>query len=580
MEGSKIAWAFDSEFLKSGKAADPSDVHSVQFSNGEGLNVFLEDAHSVKEWLDNHKYLKKMYGFVVLCDLGSLREWLSKENVRIWRRGVQHVGRIRYGSTKITVYDTQPLAKSFGFKNLASVGDYFNIPKLAKPKWLGLRGYQNDREKQEFIEYAVRDAVITAKLARWLIETVKCDPARYASAGTKTKDVFKLPRRLKRVRKGMPIQLSPLESMVKNSCFAGRSECFINGYTPNVVYNDVSSLYPCSIFTTQCLRIKGIKPCKPKDLTINGDLNNPNYGWIEGIFSSQNEYWGLPLRGRNNFYAKGKQIYGIYHSHDIAASKAKILHILRAWKPIFGKRTFYTRKYARILSERVDEHFNPHMKRYAKAILNALYGKLGQSHPIARTSNFYAFSTVLAHSHLIMSKLFDKCTSEIIGMDTDSIFSHSNMSGKWFEVSDGEYSIPITMSVKGKGDIAFFRSKRYILKGKKPVYGRHGWNYFLEDFLKLFNGDIAQLTTRMDIKHTLLTRVKEAKKMAMGRWKTKIVTLDLTKIKQLLTADEKRNRESYDSYQLVMERKNSKSKAWVYEQLLAMQNNPIGYPCI
>jgi len=96
-------------------------------------------------------------------------------------------------------------------------------------------------------------------------------------------------------------------------------------------------------------------------------------------------------------------------------------------------------------------------------VLNSLSGKLGQAHPIARTSNFFAYSTLLAHSNLVMSMLFDKCPRVLV-MDTNSIFPKTNMGGKWFELTDGERSIPIVMDVKGKGDLAFFRSKNYILK--------------------------------------------------------------------------------------------------------------------
>jgi hypothetical protein len=220
-------------------------------------------------------------------------------------------------------------------------------------------------------------------------------------------------------------------------------------------------------------------------------------------------------------------------------------------------------------------------KMLAKAVLNSLTGKLGQSHPIATTSNFFAYNTVLAHSHFIMSKLFDKCPTQVLAMDTDSIFSQSNMKGKYFELTDGEHSIPIKMDVKGWGDLAFFRSKNYIMKTPDGdyVYGRHGWTYFLEDFLKLFEGNITELTTRKDIKHTLLTREREALKMAKGRWRTKVVTLDLEKIKTLLSADIKRKRVSYDSYGLVMQRKNLSSLAWNYEEIMRMQtDNILGYP--
>ena len=100
------------------------------------------------------------------------------------------------------------------------------------------------------------------------------------------------------------------------------------------------------------------------------------------------------------------------------------------------------------------------------------------------------------------------------------------------------------------------------------VVGRHGWQYFYEDFLKLQDGSITELETRIDIKHTLLTRVKEAQKLATGRWRTKPVTLTLEKIKSLLKADLKRKRGNNDSYGLVMEHRSEPSQAWSYTDLL------------
>ena len=142
-----------------------------------------------------------------------------------------------------------------------------------------------------------------------------------------------------------------------------------------------------------------------------------------------------------------------------------------------------------------------------------------------------------------MSRLFDKCTKPILAMDTDSIFSEMDMSGKQFELNDGERSIPLKMDIKGRGDLAFFRSKRYILKGEPSCYGSHGWRYFIEDYKRLFDGTITELDTRIDIKHTMLTRQREARIMALGRWRTRPEHLDLAKIKALLTADDKRKRE-------------------------------------
>src|SRR3990170_1100181 len=76
-------WGFDSEFLASGQANEPSDVHSVQFSDGTTKNSFvIESAEELKRWLNNHHRIKVLYGFVVLPDLGSIEEWLGSGCVK------------------------------------------------------------------------------------------------------------------------------------------------------------------------------------------------------------------------------------------------------------------------------------------------------------------------------------------------------------------------------------------------------------------------------------------------------------------------------------------------------------------
>jgi len=571
-------WALDSEFMMSGHVNAPEDVHSVQFSNGDlSSTVVLESASELKEWLKGHYKIEVMYGFVTLPDLGSIEEWLGSKHVSYKRRGSQLIGYVHYGSTRITVFDARPLLQNFGLRKLEDCGNVVGFPKLPKPAWLGLRAWRNEREHQQFIEYAKADAIITSRIVKWLYERFGANPQIHASAGTLARDEFALPKRLKRRKK--TVILSPLERMVKNACFAGRSEGFVVGFTPNVIYNDVSSLYPCALVATRALEIVDVEPCNLRDLAMNDDLNETRYGWVEGIFETSNDLWGLPLRGTNNFYAVGK-IQGFFHTFDLSASKAKVIEVTHVYKPVFRYGSETHRKYASMLIRRLEGKMSEDEKMLAKAVLNSLTGKLGQSHPLSRTSNFFAYSTVLAYSHFIMSKLFDKCPSPVLAMDTDSIFSQTDMSGKHFDLTDGEYSVPIIMEVKGKGDLAFFRSKNYILKPEQGelVIGRHGWVYWIEDFVKLFNG-ITELVTRQDIKHTLLTRQKEALKMTKGRWRTKIKKLGIKDLKRLLSADVKRRRETYDSYQLVIDRKNVDSYAWRYEEIMSMKkDNPLNFP--
>ena len=61
-----------------------------------------------------------------------------------------------------------------------------------------------------------------------------------------------------------------------------------------------------------------------------------------------------------------------------------------------------------------------------------------------------------------MLRPFDKCVNlggTVYAMDTDSAFSDIDMAGKHWELSDGEYSIPVIMDFKGKGALSFFRGK-------------------------------------------------------------------------------------------------------------------------
>jgi hypothetical protein len=565
-------WGFDSEFMMSGRAGHPEDVHTIQFSDGEEAYV-AESASELKAWLNNHHNVKTLYGFVVLPDLGSVSEWLTPSAVSIKKRGTQTTGWMKYGKAKIHVVDAQPMLSSFGLRRLADCGSMIGYPKLAKPEWLGQRAWQGEAEHASFLEYAKADAIITSRIVRWLIEKYGADPALYVSAGTIAAHEFEFPRRLKQI-KGR-VLMSPFESLVKLFTFAGRSEGFITGYTQNAIYNDVASLYPISIVATRALQIKSAVPCDFQDLALSDNLSEKHFGWIEGTFRTKHDMWGLPVRGFRNYYVTGT-VTGLYNTFDIAASKAEILNATRCYKPIFRENIAEHDKYADLLMKKLEGKFGSEEKGYYKALLNSVSGKLGQAHPISERSNFLAYNILLGHSHLIMSKLFDKCNSPIIAMDTDSIFSTMDMSGKWFELSDGDRTFPVRMDIKGRGNLAFFRSKRYIMTGELSCFGSHGWRYFLEDYLKLFNGELTELDTRIDIKHTLLTRQREALRMAKGRWRTRPEHLDLEKIKLLLTADDKRKRANSDSYGLVMQKKNAPSQAWNHDEYMIGPDDHLG----
>jgi len=571
---------FDSEFLPTGTTGDPASVHSIQFSDGYNDNHFIENPEDLKRFLHNRRNtLTEMFGFNMLCDLGALKEWLPSGSVEVVPYRGKLIGKIRYGSTRVKAYDTMPLLVNFGLRRLADAGDVVHVAKLEKPPFLGLRKWQNPTEYEAFKEYALTDAIITSRATRWLIEENGCDPRVHASAGSLAAEYFSFPKRHTRFQGR--IQMPPIARAIAQSTAAGRSEMFVTGYTPHAVYNDVKSLYPCSIFATHALTINGVQPCNPEDLTIDSDLNNPAFGWLVGTFETYNTLWGLPIQAKQVTYVIGK-VTGMFHTFDLSAAKAKTLHAAKAYKPTFDPtRKPVQDRFDSMLLDRVEGKLGDREARYSKAVLNSTYGKLGQSHPEALTTNYPAFSTILAHSHLIMSTLFDRCPTPILGMDTDSIFSATDMSGTHGELTDGELSLPLNMEVKGKGELASFRAKPYMLHEEgKPirVYGRHAWHYFIEDYFRLWENPDFPFLTRIDIKHTLKTRQKAALKLPLGFWSEKPVELTRDKVSKLLQADAKRNRITFDSFSLFEQRKSQPSEPYVMDDLLF--NSTFTYPPI
>jgi len=561
---------FDCEFLPTGRTGNPASVHSVQFSDGNNDHHFIESSSDLKKWLHNrHNSLKEIFGFNILCDLGAIKEWLPPRSIEVVKYRGKLIGKIKYGSTRIKAYDTMPLLVNFGLRRLEQVGNIVGVSKLSKPDFLGIRKWKNNEEYESFKEYAIVDAVITSKATKWLIEENHCDPRLHASAGSLASEYFQFPKRNKREK--ARILMPPIERMVAQSTFAGRSEMFTVGYSKHATYNDVKSLYPCSIFTTKALTINGIEPCEIDEISLDSDLNNKDFGWLVGCFETKNKMWGLPLRAKQVTYVIGK-ITGMFHSFDLAAAKAKPIWIAKAYKPVYDiSRESIQEKYDKMLLDRIEGRLNKREARFAKAVLNSTYGKLGQSHPEALTTNYPAFTTILAHSHLIMSKLFDRCPTPILGMDTDSIFSASDMSGKYDELTNGELFLPIIMEVKGKGELASFRAKSYMMREKdKPitVYGRHCWHYFIEDYFKLWDNPSFPLKTRISIKHTLKTRQKHALALPLGFWDEKPVELTHKKLSNLLKADLKRWRKTYDSYSLFEQRRNETSEPYDIDKIL------------
>ena len=83
----------DSEFMQSGRANEPADVHSIQISDGTPENTFfLDSSDQLKKWLSRHHSVTDLYGFVALPDLASVSVWLPKGSVKISTRWQPDMG--------------------------------------------------------------------------------------------------------------------------------------------------------------------------------------------------------------------------------------------------------------------------------------------------------------------------------------------------------------------------------------------------------------------------------------------------------------------------------------------------------
>jgi len=578
-------WAIDTEYLMSGRA-DEDDVHSLQVSDGYDRNHIFWNRDPFYDWLTKQRP-RLMYTWSARPEFGSLMAW-ELIGAKAFSRDMDRVQRFeltRPDGKKTLVLDIQPFFKELGFGSLDKAGRFLSeltsesLLKLEKPTYLGQRA-PTEAEKSYFAEYALQDARVTARAAEWFNEQMigrfmgakmaakKLKP--FYSFGTIAKNYFKLPQI--NVRMGRKTLVRVADQQIHDEAtFAGRSEAFVTGYVGPAVYNDVSKLYPVSCVATDALRIKGVKPLDSSSLA---QLSKPNdlqpYGWISGVFKTDNDLWGLPVRGlQRNYYVTGA-VYGIFHTFDLMAAKAEILEAHTAYVPNFREDKAIHDEHAQLVQECLEKQMPKVEYLFFKGVTNSLSGKLGQSDPVSVYSNYPAYSTIVAKAHLIMSGLFDQAPKPIYGMDTDSIFSPVSMAAKYGELTDlnGEHSVPLLVDEKGRSDaygLIMFRSKHYYLNEESVAH--HAWQPLYEDWLKIVQSLPESAEIRRQVKGTFKTRAAKAKELQIGRWYIENETVKTDQLVELFSADDKRVRSTYDSYSLARDRGSVGSRALTITEL-------------
>ncbi len=598
-------WSIDSEYLKEGRQ-DANDTICITASNGsarrkDNLIWWWDEIDPFYGWLREHSRISKtLITWTLRPEYGSLASWgltgeYDEDLDKVQRCTIEIPGT----SKKLTVLDIQPFFKTMENKerrlgSLEATGEflaeYYQDPtlrKLPKPEGLGER-FPTDEEKRVWARYAKHDAYVTARTVRFLAEEMlgkylpQVDFKRYYSFGTIAAAFFDFPRL--HVKMGKQVILRPNHREVRDQAtFAGRSEAFWTGaILGENYYNDMTKQYPVCTVVTNALMMEDIQQLSDYEIqSLNGatiddfeTITGFPYGWLKGIFESDNELWGLPVRGKErNYYVTGR-IPGLFHTYDLLAAKARPVEIWDGFKPKFNQKFKAVHdKYAGIAIKLVEgEVANWVEKQFLKGVTNSSTGRLGMDKPQpSTTTNFPAYNTIVARAHWEMSKLMDHAPKPILYMDTDSLFTLSPFEGVFGALTDltGEWSLPVKLGVKGRSDrLLIFRSKHYYQNDDS--WGFHAWKPWYEDWFTIVKSLPPEIDVRADVKGTFHNRMKKALGLQVGRWFTERKTLQLTDLTRLFAADDKRSREDYDSYGLVREGKALGSKALSFPEFVRL----------
>jgi hypothetical protein len=639
------------------------DIHLVTVcpSNDETKGQAFESPNEFRKWYNDAfsgiSRPKRFYSFTLPFEYGTMLGWELlnvNEPQQSWTDeplNLFYIDPLK-NKRKIPVIDTrayfsQILHDKRASANLKALGkemsDHFKVDahKFDNPmeEAFGTRKPTHE-EMPTLVEYGIRDAYIAALAGEWIEENIidgwlagkNAKIEDIVSWGTVAKEYLDLPRvaQYRYTQQGTGRQILGFYNkwnyqIMNNAIFAGRSEAFCTGNLGKVYYCDVSSLYPCSIVKSQAMRIKEVEKIPserwPRLLgkmtweEFNEATDKP-YGWIKGTFRTSDDLWGLPTRCSSDededesglvIYATGI-VHGFYHTLDLEASNAVVLDVEYALGPVFdndpsSKYNQSADLYEGLLDKKLSGNLDPIEETCLKLTLNAASGKIGEhQHGISHSTNPPAYSTLLAQSHTIMSKIMHKYhspASPIFYTDTDSIFTRQKVEGiiDYLEpYPNMPYrkidKLPLKLKIKGTTrpeGCVIFRNKMYYQSPESVAHhtsyslARGGWKGDPSDYSNIVENKLGVATVRSQVARKWKTKDKKAAMLKTGRWYTKKEQWNLPKIKRIFRADYKRNRTPegkdgnpgyYDSYQLHLDDRMQMSRAWRYDEVLDLQGIP------
>ncbi|MEM4589425.1 MAG: DNA polymerase [Thermoplasmata archaeon] len=386
--------------------------------------------------------------------------------------------RISKGGLKWKVYDLMNILQ---VRSLSQASKIINARKLEKPPFLGVRGWENEKEKEEFEQYALNDAQLCYLLGKAILEEFKTIKS---TAGGIAIRIFKRDFVHKYVFSNLPREL---ESKIREAYHGGRVECLRRGTIDKKIYAyDVISMYPYVMKTFSYpyvvekpilktninLDNEGIAFCRvhidhevpPLCRKIKFDDGFERLIFPSGIFEGAFTYPELRLLNDSNNIGKILDVkYAIEYKHKFNPFKKFVDH-------------FYE------LKRKAEEESNP-KRTFYKLMLNSLYGKFGEKGTLriiklnSRNieyekeitlrkrwyNNVVLASYITAYARIVLWQYMKQIGFEhIYYCDTDSLFvdkplliDNSKELGKLkFEGEAKEY------------ESTFIRSKFYIFQDK------------------------------------------------------------------------------------------------------------------
>jgi hypothetical protein len=237
------------------------------------------------------------------------------------------------------------------------------------------------------------------------------------------------------------------------------------------------------------------------------------------------------------------------------------------------------RRYEELAATKLEDKYQSEVEKYCiKNTINSGTGILGQADPrISETTNPPAYHTLLAESHLIMSRIFHRYHSEehpIYYTDTDSFFYDYPVSETIatlepcptlpFQILK---TVPVAVDVKGTSrpeGAVIFRGKMYYQSPDNQAAS--GWKPNPRSFGEIVEGKLRFVDVERQVIRKWKTRDRAAAILKVGRWHIKKERYGLDTIKRLLRADNKRHRANYDSYQLFLDDEKQGSRAWTLDE--------------